>query len=553
MQIVIPMSGFGERFRRAGIDIPKPLIEVDGKPIIAHVVDLFPGAERIIFICNREHLERPEYAMAETLAAIAPTAEVVAIEPHHLGPVHAVLQAADRLDPEAPTIVNYCDFTCFWNFDHFREFAAQTQADGAVVCYRGFHPHMLGSTNYAYIRERDGWMLDIQEKQPYTDTPMREYASSGTYYFATGQKALSYFERTVNEDIALGGEYYVSLAYKPMLADGQAIAVYEIQHFMQWGTPEDLAIYRGWSDAFRCLALPRNDARPQHHGSVLVPMAGLGSRFADEGYDLPKPLIPVSGKTMAVQAVDDLPQADVHTFVLRDDLPRRQQVEDALVRAFPGNRIVCLDGPTDGQARTCLLAMDDIDPALPVTIAACDTGALYQSATLSALLGDEESDVIVWAARGHPPAMRHPEMYGWIDADDAGLIRGVSVKVPLANPDGDPIVIGTFTFRRAGDFRAAALRMIEREARVNGEFYVDTCINDAIALGLTCRIFEIDHYLCWGTPDELRSFEYWQSCFHKWPSHPYSLGADDHVAAEAAAGLEARYQAWTPPLPGVRP
>ena len=52
MQIIIPMSGFGERFRRAGYSIPKPLIEVDGKPIIQHVIEMFPGEEKFIFICK---------------------------------------------------------------------------------------------------------------------------------------------------------------------------------------------------------------------------------------------------------------------------------------------------------------------------------------------------------------------------------------------------------------------------------------------------------------------------------------------------------------------
>ncbi|SVE52845.1 uncharacterized protein METZ01_LOCUS505699, partial [marine metagenome] len=52
MQIVIPMSGFGERFRRAGYSVPKPLIEVDGKPIIQYVIEMFPGEENFIFICN---------------------------------------------------------------------------------------------------------------------------------------------------------------------------------------------------------------------------------------------------------------------------------------------------------------------------------------------------------------------------------------------------------------------------------------------------------------------------------------------------------------------
>ena len=56
MQIVIPMSGFGERFRRAGYTVPKPLVRIEGKTIIEHVVDMFPGDNYFIFICNKDHL-----------------------------------------------------------------------------------------------------------------------------------------------------------------------------------------------------------------------------------------------------------------------------------------------------------------------------------------------------------------------------------------------------------------------------------------------------------------------------------------------------------------
>ena len=66
MQIIIPMSGFGERFRRAGYTVPKPLVEIDGKPIIAHVIDMFPGETDFIFICNRDHLNEPAYRMGNS-------------------------------------------------------------------------------------------------------------------------------------------------------------------------------------------------------------------------------------------------------------------------------------------------------------------------------------------------------------------------------------------------------------------------------------------------------------------------------------------------------
>lgn len=522
MQIVIPMSGFGERFRRAGYAVPKPLIEVDGKPIIAHVIALFPGETDFIFICNEDHLADPAFDMRGILQKYCPAGRIVGIPAHKLGPVNAVLMAADLIDPDKPTIVNYCDFNCVWDYASFKRYAAETECDGAVICYRGFHPHMLGSVNYAYVRERDGRVLDIQEKKPWTDAPMQEFASSGTYYFRSGALALDCFRRSMRPDLALNGEFYVSLAYKPLLEDGRRIGVYEIPFFMQWGTPEDLAEYRAHSAAFRRLAQPR-PPRPLHAGTTMVPMAGLGSRFAQEGYADPKPLIPVLGRPMAVAAAADLPDAPQHVFIVRRDLPGLDRIAPALQTAFAGARIVTLDAVTDGQARTCLLGMEGVDDDKPLTIGACDNGVLYDAAAFEALMADTSADVIVWGFRGHANAVRRPQMYGWIDAD-GDRVKGVSVKAPLADPAHDPIVIGAFTFRRAGDFRAAAERMIARDGRVNGEFYVDTCINDAVALGLSVRLFEVDAYLCWGTPDELRTFDYWRRCFTAWDWHPYGKG-----------------------------
>ena len=122
MQIVIPMSGFGERFRHVGYTLPKPLIEIDGKPIIAHVIDMFPGETDFIFICNQEHLDQPEYGMREKLEHYCPAGKIVGIPPHKLGPIHAVRQVEAMIDMERPVVVHDCVFTCYWDWHHFKEF-----------------------------------------------------------------------------------------------------------------------------------------------------------------------------------------------------------------------------------------------------------------------------------------------------------------------------------------------------------------------------------------------------------------------------------------------
>ena len=493
--------------------------------------------------------------MAETLQRYCPTGRVVGIAPHKLGPVHAVQQINHLLKRYEPVVVNYCDFTCYWDWARFKQFVQESGCAGAIPAYRGFHPHGLGSTNYAYLREADGWVQDIQEKQPYTGNRMAEFASSGTYYFATAACMADAFAQVIAQDLNVGGEYYVSLAYKPLLAQGEPVAVYPLQHFMQWGTPEDVAEYNNWSKAFRQLMTAPQMAQPR--GSVVVPMAGLGQRFANEGFALTKPLIPVSGLPMVAQATHDLPPAQQYVFVLRTDMPGHQTVAAELLKLYPGCTIKDIDRVTEGQACTALIgleALHDLPRSAPgpITFGACDNGALYDPAQFDALVDTAGVDVIVWGVRGYPNAARHPQMFGWIDAHD-GRIQSISVKTPLADPTRDPIVLGTFTFQRAEVFQRALARLVARDGHINGEFYIDSCINDAIALGLNCQLFEVDSYLCWGTPDDLRTFEYWQSCFHKWPGHPYRLELDSRVPQSAVSALVQRYAAWVPHILALRP
>lgn len=553
MQIVIPMSGFGERFRAAGYSIPKPLIEIEGKPVIAHVLDMFPGEQDFIFICNQEHLLEPSYRMESILKSYCPTGKIIGIPSHKLGPVNAVLKVEHLVNLNEPIIVNYCDFSCYWNWSHFKEFLQKSKCIGAIPAYKGFHPHSLGTTNYAYIQETNLWVQDIREKQPFTDNRMQEFASSGTYYFSSGSVMLDAFRETVEKNLNVGGEYYVSLAYKSLLDRGLPVCVYPLQHFMQWGTPEDVREYVIWSKVFYNL-IDDNSSFGHSQGGVVIPMAGLGKRFSDEGYTVTKPLLSISGLPMIVQATNDLPPAKKHVFVLRSDMIGKEKISEELILHFPGAMIEIVESITEGQACTAQIGLialvenNNIEVE-PITIGACDNGALYDFAAYQRLINDPQVDIIVWGVRGYPNAVRHPEMFGWIEADN-GQIRSISVKSPLENPMSDPIVIGTFTFRKAEYFHNALSQLIARNGRVNGEYYIDSLINDALEIGLRCYLFEVDSYLCWGTPNDLRTFEYWQSCFHKWTGHPYSLYLDKRIPKENISTLEERYCAKNPALPG---
>ena len=95
--------------------------------------------------------------------------------------------------------------------------------------------------------------------------------------------------------------------------------------------------------------------------------------------------------------------------------------------------------------------------------------------------------------------------------------------------------------KRNSYFLAAVKKMKSRQASINGEYYVDMAINDLINMGKNSVMFNIDSYICWGTPNDLKTFEYWQSCFHKWHAHPYSLSLDPNIPKENTLNLEKKY------------
>ncbi len=515
-QLIIPMSGFGKRFQRVGYTTPKPLIRIFDKPMVEHVLSMFPGEKDVFFICNQEHLSNPTFSMHKILTQICPEGKIIEIAPHNKGPVYAISCAFEHFNPDAPTVVSYCDFMCLWNWEAFKQYVCNTRCDGAIVCYTGFHPHMLRSTKYAYVKNDGDTILSIQEKQSYTDNPMSEYASSGIYYFASGALMRRSFEKILDrEQYQVNGEFFVSLAYLPMLEEKMDIRLFETKIFMQWGTPTDLNDFFYYARMHHSTNKKRE--RITHPGMLLLPMAGHGSRFSKEGYQIPKALIPVVGKPMFLQAKESLPKTQQDIFILYANTPKIETIKEYIIETHPNAYIQILSKPTDGQARTCMESKEKFISDLPLTIAACDNGYLYDEKIFNSIFENIDVDFIVWTVRGHPGAIQHPEMYGWVDADEYGWIKKVYVKKAFKNPEKDPIVTGTFTFRRSEDFIKSAQKMFERKGYINNEYYIDECCNDALALGLKGHIFDVESYLCWGTPNDLRTYEYWSNVFSQWP------------------------------------
>ena len=465
-----------------------------------------------MFIINDKHKEETD--IVNILEKLVTKKEIVTIPRHKKGPVFSVSEFDSLIDDEEEVIVNYCDFSIYWDYRHFKAFVDDTECDGCVICYTGFHPHMLGSDNYAFCRTDDeNKILEVREKQPFTDDKMSEFASAGNYYFRKGSYVKKYFKQLMDEDISINGEYYVSLIYNLMVQDNLDNRVYEVPYMLQWGTPGDLDIYNSWSDYY-CKALEGQKEVKLENCTLALPMAGAGSRFSKEGYAQPKPFISVNGKNMVDQAVHCLPKTDRTIYAC---LKSHQS---------PGDDVVWIDEVLEGQACTTEKIVENCGEG-SILVSACDNGVFYDADKFLELVNDESNDIIVWTYRNNYTSQLQPNAYSWVNCDADGNVSSVDVKVFRGtNPVEEFAITGTMFFRSKEVFDTSLKSLYKNNVRTNGEFYVDSMLNEAISLGYKVKNFEIDNYICWGTPNDLKTYQYWQTFFNKVHWHGYEYEKD---------------------------
>ncbi len=499
LQVVLPMSGSGTRFARAGYERPKPMIDVEGRPLVAHLLERFPLDTRFVFVARTDHLE--ERGLRSLLESLAPGATVVPIAPHKRGPVHAVLAAEAAIDPALPTIVNYCDFDFRWDAEHFLSWAERVRPQGVVITYRGFHPHHRGERRYAYCRvDGTGRVVAIQEKQPFTEVPRDEHASTGTYWFQSGALALEQHHAHAGGPPDVAGEHYVSMVVDHLVRAGGDVRVYEVDAFCQWGTPEDLQEWEHWRRAFRALEASEASPRPeQPEAALLVPMAGEGRRVAAFGAS--KPLIEVAGSPMFLQAMAGLPRCG-HTI-----LAARAEDAGAVAESAPEAEVVVVDSPTEGGASTALLGaiVLEIHSDGPLWVTACDHGVVLTAEQLAALEASG-CDAAVVGCRRWPPAADEPEAYSWIDAPaDLAPVRAVGVKERV----GEYVLVGSFWFRSRRRFLDDLRALSAGPIGPGGERHLDTIVPWMLEAGADVRLLESPAFFCWGTAEALRTWRYW--------------------------------------------
>jgi len=232
MNVLIPMAGAGSRFEQMGYTFPKPLIEVNGKPMIQVVVENLNIDAKHIFIVQKSHYEK--YNLKYLLNLITNNnCEIVQVDGITEGAACTTLLAKKFIDNDEPMVMANSDQFLEWDSNEFMYSMVADDVDGGIVSFEATHPKW----SFAKLGD-DGFVSEVAEKKPISNI-----ATAGIYYWTHGSNYVKYAEQMIEKDIRTNNEFYVCPVYNEAIQDGKKVKVFQIEKMWGLGTPEDLEVF----------------------------------------------------------------------------------------------------------------------------------------------------------------------------------------------------------------------------------------------------------------------------------------------------------------------
>jgi HAD superfamily hydrolase (TIGR01509 family) len=228
--VLIPMAGHGSRFQKAGYKLPKPLIDVQGMPMIEKVVRNLNIDANFIFVVQREH---EQYNVSETLNRIAPGCKIIYVDAVTEGAACTTLLAKEYINNDNHLLLVNSDQYIEWDSNRFYYQMTDQDIDGGIVSFKASHPKW----SFAKLGS-DGFVSEVAEKNPISDI-----ATVGIYYWSKGSDYVRYAEQMINKNIRVNNEFYVCPVFNEAISDSKKFITYNIEKMWGLGTPEDLTYY----------------------------------------------------------------------------------------------------------------------------------------------------------------------------------------------------------------------------------------------------------------------------------------------------------------------
>ena len=232
--------------------------------------------------------------------------------------------------------------------------------------------------------------------------------------------------------------------------------------------------------------------------NVLIPAAGVGSRFKVEGYEDIKPMIKIGCKTMIELAIKSLHLTGDFIFVINKENGQAKEFVKEIKTIVPNAKIIEIDYLTEGPASTALLASEYINNDNPLVIANCDQIMEWGDDEFFNIINETNKDGLVVTYNVLT------EKNSYVKLDD----EGNAIKFAEKQIISEYSLNGIHFWKKGSEFVSSAESMINKNIRVNNEFYIAPTYNEMVNENKKIGVYHIDKSKHWsvGTPDDLEKY-----------------------------------------------
>ena len=226
MKVIVPMAGRGSRFHGEAYQVPKPLIEIEGKPMLYWALNSLKGLtySEIIFVCLKEHEE--QFKVSNLIRKYDADAIIHFIDEVTEGQLCTVLSARDYFDKDESILIISSDTWVKGNL--FEDIEAFADSDGLISVAD------LPGDRWSFAKTNNqGKVIEVAEKHRISD-----WASTGLYYFSSGRQLVHFGEQMIKNEERTRGEFYVIPVYQKMINEGMDIRISVADQMWDMGTPE---------------------------------------------------------------------------------------------------------------------------------------------------------------------------------------------------------------------------------------------------------------------------------------------------------------------------
>lgn len=232
MKILIPMAGEGSRFQKAGYTFPKPLIDINDKPMIQVVIENLNFDAEYIFLVRKEHLEK--YDIESTLNIITKQkSKIVVVNKLTEGAACTALLAKDFINNDEELLIANSDQFVEYSPENFNTLRKFANIDASVFTFYATHP------KWSFVKTNNsGIITEVAEKNPISNI-----ATCGVYYYKKGSDFVKYAEQMIRKNIRVNNEFYIAPVYNEMIVDNKVLVPFFVNKMWGLGIPEDLKYF----------------------------------------------------------------------------------------------------------------------------------------------------------------------------------------------------------------------------------------------------------------------------------------------------------------------